>query len=636
MASSVTGATTAERQRPRSRRRRRRRSPWTTRAPRRRDEGAPQQAHERAARAARARSGPATGSRATSGTDRHGGQDRGRRAVIAGAPESARTSSIGMAPRHTRTVTTTVNARLSRRTCTSSRRAASMRRSVTGAGPGLRAAYPGRVSSDDQRRRTGHHDLGERRAADGGPAHGVARPGRAGRVRRVHAHRAGATASSTSRRTRSRTARPGRRAALAAMFPGERLVLPAGHVQGARQRHRLPLPGRHRAHLLLRQPDQRRRPGRRGRRGRALRPAALGARQRRVLPRPAVRRALGRPSPVTAARSRTRSGSRCATSTTASRRCSGSGKTRVLRGVSDRRRRAGRRATSPATRTSPGSLSELRLVKDDWEVGELQEACDITTLGFEDVVREWDQRARATASAGSRAPSSGAPGRWATTSATTPSSAAGGTRRRCTGSTTPAPITPGELVLLDMGVEGGNLYTADVTRTLPVDGRFTAAPARPLRPRVRRAAGRHRRGPPRRTVPGRARRRDGRARPRPGVDLGLLPVSAEEALDPEVQGLRPLDAARHQPHARHGRARLRPRRGGHLPAAATSPRAWCSPSSPGLYFQEDDLLVPEELRGIGIRIEDDILVTADGSRNLSAALPRTADDVEEWMGDLLP
>ena len=53
---------------------------------------------------------------------------------------------------------------------------------------------------------------------------------------------------------------------------------------------------------------------------------------------------------------------------------------------------------------------------------------------------------------------------------------------------------------------------------------------------------------------------------------------------------------------------------------------------PGLYFQEDDLLVPEELRGIGIRIEDDILVTADGSRNLSASLPRTSADVEAWMG----
>jgi Xaa-Pro aminopeptidase len=55
---------------------------------------------------------------------------------------------------------------------------------------------------------------------------------------------------------------------------------------------------------------------------------------------------------------------------------------------------------------------------------------------------------------------------------------------------------------------------------------------------------------------------------------------------------------------------------------------------PGLYFQEDDLLAPEEMRGIGIRIEDDILVTADGYQNLSEALPRDPDDVEEWMAAL--
>jgi Xaa-Pro aminopeptidase len=55
---------------------------------------------------------------------------------------------------------------------------------------------------------------------------------------------------------------------------------------------------------------------------------------------------------------------------------------------------------------------------------------------------------------------------------------------------------------------------------------------------------------------------------------------------------------------------------------------------PGLYFQEDDLLVPEELRGIGIRIEDDILVTVDGYTNLSASLPREPGAVEEWMGSL--
>ena len=43
---------------------------------------------------------------------------------------------------------------------------------------------------------------------------------------------------------------------------------------------------------------------------------------------------------------------------------------------------------------------------------------------------------------------------------------------------------------------------------------------------------------------------------------------------------------------------------------------------PGLYFQADDLTVPEEYRGIGVRIEDDILVTAEGNENLSAGLPR--------------
>ena len=55
---------------------------------------------------------------------------------------------------------------------------------------------------------------------------------------------------------------------------------------------------------------------------------------------------------------------------------------------------------------------------------------------------------------------------------------------------------------------------------------------------------------------------------------------------------------------------------------------------PGLYLQPDDLTVPEHLRGIGVRIEDDILVTADGAENLSLGIPRTVADVESWFARL--
>jgi len=49
---------------------------------------------------------------------------------------------------------------------------------------------------------------------------------------------------------------------------------------------------------------------------------------------------------------------------------------------------------------------------------------------------------------------------------------------------------------------------------------------------------------------------------------------------------------------------------------------------PGIYVRRDSE-APERFRGIGIRLEDDVLVTADGSDNLTAALPRDRDEISK-------
>ena len=52
---------------------------------------------------------------------------------------------------------------------------------------------------------------------------------------------------------------------------------------------------------------------------------------------------------------------------------------------------------------------------------------------------------------------------------------------------------------------------------------------------------------------------------------------------------------------------------------------------PGLYVTEDDEDAPAEFRGIGIRIEDDVLITKGGNRVLTAGIPKTVEEIEAEM-----
>ena len=52
---------------------------------------------------------------------------------------------------------------------------------------------------------------------------------------------------------------------------------------------------------------------------------------------------------------------------------------------------------------------------------------------------------------------------------------------------------------------------------------------------------------------------------------------------------------------------------------------------PGLYLTADDQRVPPKLRGIGVRIEDDVVMTESGFENLTASIPKQIDEVEAWM-----
>ncbi|WP_202972926.1 aminopeptidase P family protein [Microterricola pindariensis] len=275
------------------------------------------------------------------------------------------------------------------------------------------------------------------------------------------------------------------------------------------------------------------------------------------------------------------------------------------------------------------TLAELRMIKDAWELAELRRAVDDSVDGFAAVAREIPN---AIAFGGERW-LQGTFDRHARTVGNGPgySTIVGSGAHapilhwvRCDG-----PVLPDAALLLDMGVEARSFYTADVTRTLPASGTFSTA-QRAVHDLVEAShrAGLAAVGPGRQFSDFHTASLEVIAR---GLhDWGLLPVSVDEALSAEGQqhrryivcgighhlGLDVHDCAQSSYEAYQG--------------APMAPGMVLT-VEPGLYFHAWDETVPPELRGIGVRIEDDILVTDSGSDILSDALPIDASGLEQWM-----
>ncbi|MFF3390705.1 aminopeptidase P family protein [Streptomyces sp. NPDC002669] len=275
-------------------------------------------------------------------------------------------------------------------------------------------------------------------------------------------------------------------------------------------------------------------------------------------------------------------------------------------------------------------LSEARLVKDEFEIAELQKACDATARGFEDVVKVLD-RAEATSERyieGTfflRARIEGNDIGYGSICAAGPHATTLHWVRN------DGPVRSGELLLLDAGVETNDLYTADVTRTLPINGTFT-----PLQRKIYDAVYEAQEAGIAAVKPGAGFRDFHDAAQRvlaeKLVEWGLLgDLSVEKVLELGLQRRWTLHGTGHMLGMDvHDCAAARTE----TYVNGTLEPGVCLTVEPGLYFQADDLTVPEEYRGIGVRIEDDILVTEDGNRNLSDKLPRRADEVEAWMAAL--
>src|SRR5579884_2999697 len=274
-------------------------------------------------------------------------------------------------------------------------------------------------------------------------------------------------------------------------------------------------------------------------------------------------------------------------------------------------------------------ISEMRLINDGYETAELRKCCEITKRAFEDVIRilpNAKSEREIEAAFWSRARIEANDVGYLTIAA------AG--HHACTlhWNHNTGEIRKGDLLLLDAGVEAESLYTADITRTLPISGEFT-----PEQRTIYELVHESQKAAFAKVKPGNDFLDPNRAAmqvlAQGLIELGILKCSLDEALDPEKQfyrrftlhnvshmlGIDVHDCARaRSENYRYGKLR----------------EGMALTVEPGLYFQPDDATVPQRFRGIGVRIEDDVVVTANGHDNLSAILPSAPDAVERWISDL--
>lgn len=293
---------------------------------------------------------------------------------------------------------------------------------------------------------------------------------------------------------------------------------------------------------------------------------------------------------------------------------------RVLKAIASLRRRTRQAMVYPTSIVEPdGVLHEMRLLKSAAEIELMKRAVEITDAGHRELMRvtrpgmhEFELEAllrRCFRAAGSERPA------YSPIVGSGPNATILHHRRN------DRRIEEGDLVLVDAGCEYG-YYAADVTRTYPASGRFSE-PQRKVYDVVLRA------------------QLAAIAKSAPGSTLEAVHQAALEVITEGLIELGliagPLDVAlkeqRYKPYYMH--------RTSHWLGmdvhdvgryyAGENPRALAPGMvltvEPGLYVSQNADVAPE-YRGIGVRIEDDVLIDADGPTVLSAQIPKTIEEVE--------